>query len=40
VRPSKKPDAMTAQFNGLGAKGWKLKQADSGFWCFARMKQN
>ena len=40
VRPSKKPDAMTAQFNGLGAEGWKLKQADSGFWCFARMKQN
>ena len=40
VRPSKKPGAMTEQFNGLGAEGWRLKQADGGFWCFARMKSN
>ena len=38
VRPGKKVDAMNEQFNGLGAEGWKLKQADGGFWCFARMK--
>jgi hypothetical protein len=40
VRPSKKADAMTAQFNGLAAAGWKLKQADGGYWCFARMRSN
>jgi hypothetical protein len=40
VRPGKKAGEMTEQFNGLGAEGWKLKQADGGFWCFARMKAN
>ena len=38
VRPSKKADAMTSQFNALGADGWRLKEADSGFWCFAKPK--
>ena len=40
VRPSKKVETMTEQFNALGAEGWKLKQADNGFWCFAKMKSN
>lgn len=38
VRPSKKPDAMTQQFNAMGDRGWRLKDADGGIWCFARMK--
>lgn len=38
-RPSNKAaDAMTAQFNALGADGWHLAKADSGFWCFKRPK--
>jgi len=37
VRPSKKPDAMTKQFSGLGEEGWKLVQADGGVWCFSRI---
>ncbi len=38
VRPNKKPEAMTKQFSGLGEKGWKLAQADSGVWCFSRIR--
>jgi hypothetical protein len=39
VRPAKKPDAMTTQFSGLGAEGWKLVEADGGIWCFARVQK-
>ena len=38
VRPTRKPEDTTKQFNALGAEGWRLKQADGGLWCFARMK--
>jgi hypothetical protein len=38
VRPSKKPAAMTKQFSGLGAEGWRLVEADGGTWCFSRIK--
>ena len=34
----KAADAMTAQFNGLGAEGWRLAKADNGFWCFTRVR--
>jgi hypothetical protein len=34
----KAADAMTAQFSGLGEDGWRLAKADSGFWCFSRVK--
>ena len=37
VRPGKKPEAISKQFSGLGAEGWKLVEADGGIWCFARM---
>lgn len=40
VRPSKKPEDATKQFNAMGDEGWRLKQADGGLWCFARMKQS
>ena len=39
VRPAKKPQAMTQQFSGLGAQGWKLVDADGGIWCFSRMQK-
>ncbi|MBT8469322.1 MAG: hypothetical protein HKN10_17145 [Myxococcales bacterium] len=39
VRPGKKPDAMTQQFSGLGAEGWRLAEADGGVWCFSRMRR-
>ncbi len=39
VRPAKKPEAMTQQFSGLGAEGWRLVEADGGVWCFSRMKR-
>jgi len=39
VRPAKKPEAMTKQFSGLGAEGWRLQQADGGIWCFSRVKK-
>jgi len=39
VRPSKKPEAMTQQFSGLGAEGWRLVEADGGVWCFSRMQR-
>ena len=39
VRPSKKPDEMTKQFNGLGAERWRLKEAHGGVWCFIRVKR-
>ena len=39
VRPSKKPEAMTKQFSGLGAEGWRLVEADGGIWCFAKMQK-
>lgn len=39
VRPAKKPDPMTEQFSGLGEKGWKLVEADSGIWCFSRIQK-
>ncbi|MGB8330448.1 MAG: hypothetical protein WCE62_10000 [Polyangiales bacterium] len=35
----KAAEAMTEQFNGLGAEGWRLAKADNGFWCFMRMHQ-
>jgi hypothetical protein len=38
VRPNKKPEAMTKQFSGLGAEGWRLVQADGGVWCFSRVR--
>ncbi|MGB5191785.1 MAG: hypothetical protein WBN70_02300 [Polyangiales bacterium] len=38
VRPPKKPEEVTAQFNALGDDGWRLLQADGGIWCFSRMK--
>ena len=38
VRPAKKPEAMTQQFSGLGAEGWRLVEADAGLWCFSRMR--
>lgn len=38
-RPNKKAaDAMTEQFTALGDEGWRLKKADGGFWCFARIR--
>jgi len=33
----KAADAMSEQFNGLGAEGWRLAKADAGFWCFTRI---
>jgi hypothetical protein len=39
VRPSKKPQAMTQQFSGLGAEGWRLVEADGGVWCFSRLQR-
>jgi len=39
VRPAKKPEAMTQQFSGLGAEGWRLVEADGGVWCFSRMQR-
>jgi hypothetical protein len=39
VRPSKKPDAMTKQFSGLGEEGWRLVEADGGIWCFSRVQR-
>lgn len=38
VRPGKKPEAMTKQFSGLGAEGWRLVEADGGLWCFSRIR--
>lgn len=38
VRPSRKPDAMTKQFLGLGEEGWRLVEADGGIWCFSRIR--
>lgn len=38
VRPTKKPDAMSQQFSGLGEDGWRLVQADGGVWCFSRIR--
>lgn len=34
----KAAEAMTTQFNGLGEEGWRLAKADSGFWCFSRVR--
>lgn len=34
----KAADVMTEQFNGLGEDGWRLAKADSGFWCFIRIR--
>lgn len=39
VRPARKPEAMTKQFSGLGAEGWRLVEADGGVWCFSRMQR-
>lgn len=39
VRPGKKPAEMTKQFNAMGDQGWKLVEADSGIWCFAKIKR-
>ncbi|MGD8606498.1 MAG: hypothetical protein PVH21_04350 [Myxococcales bacterium] len=38
-KPSKKAaEAMSEQFTALGDEGWRLKKADDGFWCFARIR--
>jgi hypothetical protein len=39
VRPAKKPAEMTKDFSGLGEEGWKLVEADSGIWCFSRVRR-
>lgn len=39
VRPTKKPEAMSKQFSGLGEQGWRLIEADGGIWCFSRMRK-
>ena len=38
VRPPKKAGDMTRQFKALGDQGWRLVEADSGIWCFSKMK--
>jgi hypothetical protein len=40
VRPGKNLKAMTTQFSGLGAEGWRLVEADGGVWCFSRIRKS
>jgi hypothetical protein len=40
VRLPKKPEEATKQLNALGAERWRLKGADGGLWCLARVKHS